>query len=401
MAASDVLFNSNTKPVYYSGTPTRSSHLQQVQVRLGSTVCATALPANSFDYALSLGTNPLLEAVHLAHTNHLPLTLSPAVMWNCILQGVGIHARVTNKSIVATKFTNTEKWSETVPVDGYDSDGGFSWGTAVGDLSKAVAGRIREDYQDHLFPELSEMTLSQLTCWSAALSSPHRIQKKHLFTTGSRDGGVSEVGLEGTYEDWVLLRDHVLQVLKDVHYDLDWWVDSLCPILEQFVVAADGEADPGFWSRIYKTIRIPGDKRDPFIHGWINVFFPYLETTRGLYVANDWPYKVKTKRLWEAPTSVQFPSGLTSLPFCIMQGSKQYNFTFVSGLMGIARDSQTRGVRPRLGWAVYQNFASSKKTQPQSPQGTDVPQQVVAHQANGSVSNMPEPPEITVVESDV
>ena len=398
MAASDVLYNSYSKPAYHGGTLKRCSHLKQVQVRLGNIVRATALPADGADYALSLGTNPLLEAVHLAHTHHLPLTLSPAVVWNCILQGVGIHARVTNKPIVASKFTNIEKWSDTIPVDGYGSDGGvtFSWKTAVSDLSKAVAGRIREDYQDHLFPELSEMTLPQLTCWSAALSNPHSTQRKHLFTTGGRDGGVAEIGLEGIYEDWTLLRDHVLQVLKDVHYDLDWWVDSLCPILEQFVVAADGEADPGFWSRIYKATRLPADRRDPFIHGWINVLFPYLETGRGQFVVNDWPYKLKTKRLWEAPTSLKFPSGLTSLPFCVMQGSKQYNFTFVSGLMGVARDIHTRGVRPRLGWAVYQNIAHSTETHSQPPRAT-----VDVRHANGFVRGMNEPAEITVVESDV
>ena len=402
MAASDVLYNSFSKPTYHGGTLKRCRHLRQVQVRLGSIVRATAVPADSADYALSLGTNPLLEAVHLAHTHHLPLTLSPAVVWNCILQGVGIHARVTNKPIVASKFTNIEKWSDTIPVDGYDGGVTFSWENAVSDLSKAVAGRIREDYQDHLFPELSEMTLPQLTCWSAALSNPYPTQRKHLFTTGSRDGGVAEIGLEGLYEDWALLRDHVFQVLKDVHYDLDWWVDSLSPILEQFVVAADGEADPGFWSRIYKAVRAQGDRRDPFVHGWINVLFPYLETARGQFVVNDWPYKLKTKRLWEAPTSLRFPSGLTSLPFCIMQGSKQYDFTFVSGLMGVGRDPHTRGMRPRLGWAVYQNIAHSGETHPRSPaQASYALQQTLVHHVNGSVGSMNSPAEITVVESDV
>lgn len=401
MASSDVLFNSHSKPAYQGGTLKKTNHLKQVQVRLGSIVRATAVPSNSADYALSLGTNPLLEAIHLAHTHHLPLTLSPAMVWNCILQGVGIHARVTNKSIVASKFTNIDKWSETIPVDGYDGGVTFSWETAVSDLSKAVAGRIREDYQDHLFPELSQMTLPELTCWSSALSNPYTTQRKHLLTTGSRDRGVAEVGLEGAYEDWALLCDHVFQLLKDVHYDLDWWVDSLRPILDQFVVAADGEPDPGFWSRIYKAVRLSGEKRDPFIHGWINVLFPYLETSKGQFVVNDWPYKLKTKRLWEAPTSVKFPSGLTSLPFCIMQGSRQYNFTFVSGLMGVTRDTHTRGMRPGLGWAVYQNMLHSSEVRTQSPQVSEALQRTHVHHVNGSVRGMNGPAEITVVESDV
>ena len=48
------------------------------------------------------------------------------------------------------------------------------------------------------------------------------------------------------------------------------------PVLEQFVSAADGTVDADFWNSLYKYRSESGG---PYINGWINVFFPYLNSS--------------------------------------------------------------------------------------------------------------------------
>ena len=349
--SSEVLYSNKpfSTRVYYSQPLTKGVHLSQLQARLSSPVVTCSWPKSSTEYSKSLGTNALLEAVHLAYTHRLPLTLSPDMIWSCIQQGVGVHVRVSHKQIVNTRLTNPEVWKERV----YVEEEGSSWDETVANLSMTASERIRERFKHNLLPCFSTSGNLQQLCMRTALGNPLNTAKKCLFAVG-RDGGIVEIALEGTPDDWTTLHDRTIQLLKDIHYDIDWWIDTVLPILDQFISASTGTIDHAFWSRMYKTVRSTNGE-DPFIHGWINVLFPYLETTDGEYIVNDWPYKMSEQKLWEAPVSMQFPSGLTAVPFTTSEGAtggRQY--TVVSGFVGVSRDRHTRGVRPRLGWAVVE-----------------------------------------------
>ena len=75
--------------------------------------------------------------------------------------------------------------------------------------------------------------------------------------------GIPEITLEGTVEDWKVLREKALS-LGD--YGLQWWVEALEPVLDQFVAAASGSIDREFWCRIWPI---------PYVTGWILTLFPY------------------------------------------------------------------------------------------------------------------------------
>ena len=76
--------------------------------------------------------------------------------------------------------------------------------------------------------------------------------------------------LEGTPEDWSLLRDKALSLGQ---FDLEWWTVELKPILDQFVDAASGNVDVEFWRRIYKLKEAYGTHS---VNGWILDLFPYI-----------------------------------------------------------------------------------------------------------------------------
>ena len=83
--------------------------------------------------------------------------------------------------------------------------------------------------------------------------------------------GIPEIKLEGTVDDWKQLCERALGLAQ---FDLQWWIDPLKIILDQFVAAKEGHVNKDFWSSIYKVRHGSGD---PYISGWIIGLFPYIE----------------------------------------------------------------------------------------------------------------------------
>ena len=73
--------------------------------------------------------------------------------------------------------------------------------------------------------------------------------------------GIPEITLEGTVDSWKQLRERALGLAQ---FDLQWWIDLLKIILDQFVVAKEGHVNKDFWSSINKVQHGSGD---PYISG--------------------------------------------------------------------------------------------------------------------------------------
>jgi hypothetical protein len=129
--------------------------------------------------------------------------------------------------------------------------------------------------------------------------------------------------------------------------------------LDQFVKAAAGEPDREFWRSIYKYNDERGSS-DPYVTGWINVLFPYLDdggprmgTSR--VIRNDYAFawsRSVDKRA-KGPTIGRFPRGLSRVPLSWEYRGTTFPMTLQAGFVGIAQDRQTRAVQPAIGWAVH------------------------------------------------
>src|SRR5581483_3113023 len=62
--------------------------------------------------------------------------------------------------------------------------------------------------------------------------------------------GIPEIRLEGTVEDWKRIRSLLNELRK---YNLDWWINRLAPIIDEFVLARQEVVHQKFWSEIFKV----------------------------------------------------------------------------------------------------------------------------------------------------
>jgi len=106
--------------------------------------------------------------------------------------------------------------------------------------------------------------------------------------------GIPAITLEGTPEDWQAVADRAEQFGS---LDLEWWLEPLRGILQQFVAASQGVVDRQFWQSLYKYHDESGE---PMITGWISALFPYLTDSQSGLAIHRNPYlTLNSQRDWD------------------------------------------------------------------------------------------------------
>lgn len=310
------------------------------------------------DTVVDVYQHALIWAVHLAFSQHRPLILSPDMIWVTILQGLALHIR-NHSELLRHRFVGHDgriklAINRTDVVDGSPEN---AWEEMVEDFSLSMSEMLGGKYDD-LLPNFSttgplERTVCQIALMDAY--SPYFSYDVYCIC------GIPSITLEGDLQDWRELRQKLEAI---VSYELEWWAADLRIILDQFVKAADGNADIEFWQNIYKQTHAYGTT---IINGWIARFLPYLKYhTNGSYSSRNKsigkpmviPPEEPENVRFAAPDSVSMadiPPGLSLVPVTLsFPRDKQRLIRFVGGFVGIDQSTDTFALRPKLGWAVIE-----------------------------------------------
>lgn len=299
--------------------------------------------------------NPLVDAVHVAFSRHLPLLLSPDMIWLTILQGFSHHVRENAESLRGRLVRH---------------QGSLTLYERIKDLTLeevegAISGFSRQ-IREATDPVLHETLLCNFTTTTPEVHTASEIALmdtySHYFEFSFMKCicGIPHITLSGSVQDWQGIRDRV-EVLET--FGLDWWVSPLRPILDEFVRAAEGHADPEFWQGIYKY-RPPEARpyEQGLVTGWLVNLFPYLSDiaprSRNPAIGGE-------KR---EVSSGAFPSGLCSvdakLGFVNDEGQilDIKELELVAGLMGVEQALEDGAVYPVINWclttrAPHQSFS--------------------------------------------
>ncbi|HEX7838574.1 MAG TPA: DUF4419 domain-containing protein [Kofleriaceae bacterium] len=167
--------------------------------------------------------------------------------------------------------------------------------------------------------------------------------------------GIPAITLLETEDDWRSIRRRA-EVFAE--FDLADWARVLLPVLDQFVAAAAGRVDRVFWRSLYK---MNNDSGGPYVTGWINVLFPYLEG-RGRRNDHALTWSQGMDRPFEGITLENFPGGWSCVPLAWQYPGTSIPTRLLGGFVGIAQDPGTRAVKPAIGWAVQTAARSAQPT---------------------------------------
>ncbi len=294
--------------------------------------------------------HPLIEAVHLAFSEHRALVLSPDCIWLAIVQGFAHHLHENAESLRGRIVSHDEKKNLTVRTKSWDE---IPWPEVISQFSEQIRRNSDPVLHETLVCNFSTTTPKIRTAFEVALMDAYQRYFEYELRSVC---GIPTVTLEGTSDDWQRIRDRI-EVLAT--FDLEWWTSRLTPILDQFITTSLGSPDRAFWQAIYKPTRLYFTDSAT---GWIADLFPYLSERRKpklwrneIFEAErrDWlPVDSNFRGVGVAIESI--PCGLSSAPLKIQFSDSipSLDVDLMAGFFGVFQDPGDHSLSPEIAWAV-------------------------------------------------
>jgi hypothetical protein len=306
--------------------------------------------------------NPLIAAVYLAFSFHLPLVLTPDVIWNTIMLGVSQHVG-NDPEKHRHAFVNHKGKMTLVVMDNTLRRGSRdnNWGRVVNGFADQIA--------DSLSGKAALTALqTRFTTTDEVARVAHAVVfmdtvKSYFDYTVMTMCGIPSIELAGTREDWQKLQS-ALTLLDDL--DLAEWRSQLDFILTHFEHAFDGKVEQSFWNDIFLEHGAHGSGGVTMVSGWIGTFFLYTteklnsgalgepsetENTSGFY--QDSPVKrASDSRYRQVIDPNDFPMGLSETPFKWKYFNEQIEMLLQGGLVGVIYNHETHAMVPHVGWLI-------------------------------------------------
>jgi Domain of unknown function (DUF4419) len=289
--------------------------------------------------------NPLVAAVHLAFSRHLPLTLSPDAIWLTLVQGFSHHVTENAEALRGrlVRHQGRMKLAEEIKEMSLEHVR-----AAVSGFSRQIREATDPVLHETLVCDFSTTTPDVRTASEVALMDSYsRYFEYEIIRCVC---GIPRIRLEGSAEDWQRIRERI-EVFET--FGLGWWVDRIRPILGQFVHAAEGRPNRTFWRDIYKFRPVRGHYRSEKVTGWLVYLFPYMgdapQRTRN--PAFDSPAERESPPGW-------FPSGLSKVDVLLklVDGNGHVLATedleLIAGLLGVEQSDEDGSVSTAINWCL-------------------------------------------------
>ena len=312
--------------------------------------------------------HPLIEAVHAAFSQHRPLTLSPDHIWLVIAQGFSHHVAENAEALRPRLVRHAGR--QTLRVETLD--------LSLASFESAIAG-FSSQIREATDPVLHKTLVCDFSTTTPAIRTASEVALMDSFKNYFEYAmmcvcGIPAITIEGTPEDWRRIRARI-EVLET--YGLEWWVSRLRPVLDEFVLAAEGQPTAEFWKAIYKPVKTYGDK---VATGWITDLFPYL---------GDPPHRRRNhvfdhqRQRWALPVDQGvetesvfhplankgvglrvFPSGLSSAPVKVVMETSETTLDLVAGFFAVQQDPSDLALSPLIGWCVAEHPPETPSRRP-------------------------------------
>ena len=291
-----------------------------------------------------LGQDIFFKFMVEAYADHRPIALSPDIIWNLIAQGFCQHIN-NNPEALRDRIVYHERGKIELSVMTKDElhSPNVKWDELLNTFDNMIAERTKDNLADVMRADFS--TTDKTTRIVSQMTLMSSVKAFFDYSVIYISCGIPNITIEGTPDDWEKVLNKTLQLRK---YDLDWWVDDLVPILNEFINASKGNINKVFWQNIVKK-----DRPEKFVGGGCSWDRP---TELDGWFLKFMPYDKKGKR---TPQKVTYnykdmPSQVINVDF--MYKNLETNTTtpmeMLCGFVGIEVDSTTNAMRPKLGWMV-------------------------------------------------
>jgi hypothetical protein len=310
-----------------------------------------------------------IAAVTAAFADHYPLKLRPQHFWLLITQAVATHVDLNAEAVRESWVAHEGKQKLKVRCDEFTlGDGENDWASVVSGKPDCFATQIAANTVEGV----AEARAPGFSGTAAAEDIAQKIVVmdicKNYFSYGMMTMcGFPQITLDGTVEDWLLLRESAERLLTRCEPEFAaCWAKSLLPVLDKFSAARKGEeVDAMFWNSMCKLGGTHGSGATTWFNGWFNIFFPYINRRENefcqpyspdqRYVSTEDVGNDANKHTGErarGPDCETFGSGMSQAPVEWEYYGEKIPLEFNAGFIGAAQDVETLEITPNVGWYI-------------------------------------------------
>ena len=290
------------------------------------------------DSMIFFGYHSFFNGMYRAYADHRPFVLSPDMIWLLISQGFARHLNANPEKLRHHFVDFSGKVSLIVKTDEITLDNPNSpWEKVFPEFTKQIAKHTGSEIIDLLSSDFTtttpvEKVASEITIMEA-------MKPYFEFIVIRISCGIPEITLQGTPDDWQKILDKTKQLRK---YDLEWWVDELEPLLEEFVKASKGEINREFWINIFKYHTQEKYGAPNIVDGWIVKIFPYDKNGK----------RNNLKELKGQGGTLPEEIVKVDLKYIDSETGIETPLELWAGFIGLEQNKETFALTPKIAWMI-------------------------------------------------
>ena len=317
--------------------------------------CSSDLTSNK--YVADLKGLPILEGYYKAYVKHIPICITPDLLWMLIIQGFSRHID-QNSEKLRSKFVQFEG-KKALCVDGNEK--------SIDDITKEGWERTFNEFVENIRKNVGGLMINLLTpCFTTttptiqvasqiAIMSVYKNYFKYVRLCGGC--GFPYIKLQGTLLDYVQLK-YKIQGL--IGYEIDDWIKELITIVDKIIETKQGNIDKKFWENILKNVDVvvpygSGElTKITKIDGWLLNFYPFI--TRSSII--DFKERLERRYNFNQPLFIKeeirnFPQELIEVPLTMFNKEtlKETELSVKTGIIGMVQ-GEDEVAKAEIGWFI-------------------------------------------------
>ena len=308
-------------------------------------------------YVMGLEGLPTLQGYYKAYVNHIPICITPDILWMLVVQGFSRHIDL-NSERLRSKFVQFQG-KKTLVVDGDEN--------SIDDITKEGWEKTFNEYVEKIRENVGGLMINLLTpCFTTTtptiqVSTQIAIMSafKSYFNYVRMCGGCGfpYIKLQGTLMDYMQLK---FKIQGLIGYEIDDWVKELLIIVDEIIKTKQGKINTKFWENIIKNVDVvvpmgsgvmtPVTKID----GWLLNFYPFIKNT--IFIENK--EKLVRRYNFNQPLFIneeirKFPEELIEAPLTIVNKEtlQTTELSLKTGFIGMIQEED--GVaKAEIGWFI-------------------------------------------------
>ena len=195
--------------------------------------------------------HPLINAANKAFYDHLPLVLTPDVIWYCISNAIAIYINKHSEDMRHTlvEFTEEKKYLEVERLDFDIKNKNSPWNEIVDEFIEKIKLNTKQDVVTNMQADFTTTTRVSKIASQIVIMDAVQQYFKYSFRCGC---GIPEIRLSGEKNDWERIKVKANKIVEIIP-KFKVWIEKLNVIFDHFINAFDDKIDNFFWKSIFHS----------------------------------------------------------------------------------------------------------------------------------------------------